>query len=113
MAATGRQAPKSAARRFYQRALSRAERAALEEARQVEGVDEEIALLRLRLRRLLREQPEEVELLFKGVGLLLRAVATRYRLSPEAQDELAGSVATLLDHVTGAAAPEEERQHGA
>lgn len=88
----------SAARTFYRRALSQAEQVDLDEARRVEGIDDEIALLRLRLRRLMEEQPGDVDLLLKGVRVLLRAVATRYRLSPKARDDLAGSLGALLEH---------------
>ena len=67
---------------FYKGALSKAERVQFSKAREVVGLDQEISLLRLKLRQLLEQDPDKVEMLFKGVNLLLRAVATRYRLSP-------------------------------
>jgi hypothetical protein len=71
---------KPSARRFYADALSEAERADLPVALEIEGVDEEIALLRLRIRTALEEHPDDLPLMFKGVDLLAKMVATRYRL---------------------------------
>lgn len=84
---------------FYQEALSQAERLRLPRARQVKGLDEEIALLRLRLLSHAKEHPEEFELMLKGVALLVRAVATRYRLSPAAQQDLEQSMAGVLNGI--------------
>jgi len=77
-----------ALQRFYEAALSEAERADLDAALGVDGVDQEIAVLRLRLRTLLRERPEDLALLFQGVGLIVRLVTSRYRLPRQSQAEL-------------------------
>jgi hypothetical protein len=58
MAAEGKGKRKISPRGFYSRALDEAEKLELEEASHVEGIDEEIALLRVKLRELLEEQPE-------------------------------------------------------
>ena len=87
------------AEEFYAEALSKAERLRLSKARKVEGVDEEIALLRMKLHQLLEEHPDKVDLLFKGVNLLLRAVVARYRLSPKAGDDLYQSIVGVLNGV--------------
>ncbi|MBI2872965.1 MAG: hypothetical protein HYY00_07255 [Chloroflexi bacterium] len=87
---------------FYGETLSRAERMRLARARQVQGLDDEIALLRVRIARLAQEEPEKTDLLLKGVRLLVQAVATRYRLSPQAQDDLAGNIAAVLRDIGGA-----------
>ena len=87
---------------FYARALTKAERLRLSKAREVEGLDQEIALLRLRLQQLVEKHPDKVELLFKGVNLLLRAVTAKYRLSPKAHDDLAKSIYGVLENVGGA-----------
>jgi hypothetical protein len=87
---------------FYARALSRAERVRLARARKVEGIDEEIALLRVKLRDLVEKHPDKLDLLFKGVNLLLRAVTTRYRLSPKAEDDLSKSITGVLQGIGNA-----------
>ncbi len=95
------------AKDFYARALSRAERLRLAHAQEVEGVDQEIALLRVKLQQLAEKHPDKLELLFKGVSLLLRAVATRYRLSPRAEDDLSRSIAGVLSGIGSALGLEE------
>jgi hypothetical protein len=80
------------ARRFYAKALSQAERVRLDEAMQVEGIDQEIALLRLRLLQAIEERPEDIELMLKGTALLARLLATRYGLSKGDSDELTAAI---------------------
>lgn len=86
---------------FYEEALTKAERLRLSRARGVEGIDDEIALLRVRLLSHAREHPENLELLMQGVALLTRAVAVRYRLSPKSQQDLMGSIVGVLQGVGG------------
>jgi hypothetical protein len=75
-------------RGFYVEALSEAERLALPEAMGVEGIDQEVALLRLRLRSVIAEGPEDLPLMFKGIELLAKVVATRYGLGKTGRDEI-------------------------
>ena len=93
--------------RFYASVLAEAERTALEAAREMEGLDEEIALLRVKLQTALAERPEDHDLLLKGVALLVRAVATRYRISGPAQEDLYQSIVGVLKGVGAALLPEE------
>ena len=86
-------------RDFYAAALTDAERLHLADARRVDGLDEEIALLRVRLRSALEERPEDFDLLRDGIALLVRAVATQYRLSPKARKDLADRMAAVLNSV--------------
>lgn len=94
------------ARSFYASALSEAEQALLPEARKLEGIDEEIALLRVRLSRVLTEEPENTKLLLEGVRLLVGAVAAKYRLSKKAEGDLYQSVLGVLRGIGGVLWPE-------
>lgn len=96
MAATARRA-RAAARNFYRHALDEAERLDLERAQEIEGLDDEIALLRVRLKRAVEEDPKDVQLLVKGLDILVRAVGTRYRLSPKSRRDLAENLAATLN----------------
>jgi len=89
---------------FYRTALSEAEK--WERARQMEGLDEEVALLRVRLKEALEERPQDMQLIAKGVDLLVKAVAARYRLSPKAQRELSDSIAGVVRGIGTALYPE-------
>ncbi len=91
---------------FYASALSRAERARLPRARETEGLDEEIALLRVRLYHMAREEPEKFDLLLKGVTALSRLVALKYKLSNKPVEELSKSIAGVLRGIGGALEPE-------
>ncbi len=75
-------------RRFYEQALSEAERAALGEALEVEGFDEEIAALRVRLRSAIEAHPKDMTLMLRGMDVLRRLVAAKYGLSREDKKEL-------------------------
>jgi len=97
---------RSRKRGFYAEALSEAEKVRLPEAREIEGLDEEIALLRVRLSTLLSEHPENTELLLKGVGMLVKAVATKYRLSKKARANLTDAITDVLKEVGSALYPE-------
>ena len=91
---------------FYEEALSQAERVRLSQAKQIQGLDEEIALLRVRLNRLAEEQPENLELLIKGIGMLVRAVSTKYRLSNKSEEDLYQSLLGVLRGVGSVLLPE-------
>lgn len=82
---------------FYAGSLTEAERERLRAARELEGIEEEIAVLRVRLNSALEDNPEDMRLLMAGVGMLVRAVATQYRLSPKARGDLADSMAAVLN----------------
>ncbi len=89
---------------FYQESLTEAEK--WEQARQIEGLDEEVALLRVRLKEALEERPQDMQLVAKGVDLLVKAVAARYRLSRKAQRELSDSIAGVVRGIGTALYPE-------
>jgi hypothetical protein len=82
---------------FYERALSAAEREGFEEARALRGIDDEIALLRLRLRDALIDQPDDFDLLLGGVRLLIQALLAQRRLSGQQADELAETLVTIVE----------------
>jgi hypothetical protein len=82
--------------RFYDEAVPEADRVALAVAREVDGLDQEIAVLRVRLRRALREHPENVTLMMKGVELLVKALAADYRLSKDSKAQVSDRIEALL-----------------
>jgi len=89
-------------RNFYEDALTEAERLELPVAQEVEGLDQEIAVLRVRMKAALREHPEDLPLIAKGLEMLVKAVAARYRLSPKARRDLADNLSALLDNLGAA-----------
>ncbi len=87
------------ARDFYADVLSEASRARLEKARELEGINEEIALLRVKLRDVMAENPNKTELMYKGIDMLMKAVATRYKLSPKSKDDLNDSIVGVINGI--------------
>lgn len=82
---------------------------ALAEAALVEGVDDDLAELRVRLRELIgQKKPENFELILKGMGQIVRMVGARYRMSAKSKDELASAMAAVIEGVGVQLMPEEE-----
>ena len=86
---------------FYEEALTEAERLRLPRAQGLEGIDDEIAMLRVRLLGYAQKNPEKLEMLMRGVALLSRAVAVRYRLSPKSQQDLTASIIGVVEGLGG------------
>ena len=101
-----------AVRNFYAQALSEAERLDLSQAEAVEGLDQEIAVLRVRLKRALQEHPQDVSLIGKGLDLLVKAVAARYRLSPKARRQLADQLESAFRQLSDTFLPPPQDNHG-
>jgi hypothetical protein len=51
----------------------------------------------VRLKTALKEHPEDYALLVRGIGLLVKAVAAQYRLSPRASKDLADNLGVILN----------------
>lgn len=84
---------------FYSYALGEAERLELEEAREIEGLDEEIAILRLKLRDLLVAEPERLDLHLKMAEAIARLVKTRYNISKEQKKSLKLAITKVLTEI--------------
>ncbi len=76
---------------FYAASIS-ASAEIMERAAKVEGIDQEITLLRAALKQVFDERPRDMELMLKGVRLLVQAVTARYRMSPQRAEELGASL---------------------
>lgn len=81
---------------FYGQVLAREEQRALESARLVEGLDEDIALARTKLRAVAGQVRENNALVFKGLDTMARLHTARHRIAVRTTDDLAESVAGAL-----------------
>ncbi|MBN1855328.1 MAG: hypothetical protein JW846_00045 [Dehalococcoidia bacterium] len=84
---------------FYVRALSEAERPQLLEAAGVEGIDGEISLLRIRLRELVEQSPERIDMQMDLATAIARLVKTRYHISSQQKKSLKTAVTRVLEEV--------------
>ena len=87
--------PEVAPADFYRSVLSEAERAAFDAALRVEGIDQEVAVLRTRLRQVAGDEAGFAPLL-KGLAMLVRMLAAKYRLAPAEQDQVVKAAEEML-----------------
>lgn len=81
---------------FYSHVMNEANRVEMQYASEVEGIDEEITLLRLKIRELLERDPNNIELLLSATNTLSRLVKTRYNLTPQETKGIQDSIKTVL-----------------
>lgn len=81
-------------RNFYAKVARNGE--ALVEAMSIEGIDDEIALLRAELREAMSE-PHTHEVMIDGIALLVKAVAQKYRMSPRNAEDFAEHALRVLN----------------
>ena len=91
---------------YYADSLNAAEQNRLIAASEIEGLDEEIALLRARLSTWIKEHPEDINTLLKSIDVLAKILATRYRISKKARENLAEAITSVLREIGGALYPE-------
>jgi hypothetical protein len=84
---------------FYSRVLDEAERLDFEQATDVEGLDEEIALLRVKIKSLLAHDPENIKLIMQATNTLVRLVRTRYSISQDDKKGLKEAIVNVLKDV--------------
>ena len=65
---------------FYSKVLDEAERLSLVNAIEVEGIDEEIAVLRVKIAALLEKDPDNLRLILEATNTLARLLRTKYNL---------------------------------
>ena len=84
---------------FYESALSRAERDDFGVARSVDGLQEEIAILRLRLREALGEHPGDLDIVERGVRLLVQSLLAEHRLSSKEARNITDAASVLVEQL--------------
>ena len=81
---------------FYSKVLDEAERLDFELASGVEGIDEEIALLRVKIKSILSSDPENIKLIMQATNALARLIKTRYNISKEQKKGLKEAIGNVL-----------------
>ncbi len=84
---------------FYAQKLSPQDRRALAAAAELEGVDAEIAVLRILIRRLV--DAGDVDAARRGIESLCRTLKARHALDDRSADQLATSLERVLDSLGG------------
>ena len=84
---------------FYSKVLDEAEQLDFELATGVEGIDDEIALLRVKIKSILENDPENIKLITQATDALARLVRTRYNISKEDKKGLKEAIGNVLRDV--------------
>jgi uncharacterized protein YjcR len=84
---------------FYSRVLDEAEKLDFEQASDVRGIDNEIALLRVKIKSVLEKDPENIKLIMQATNTLATLVRTRYRITKEQQQGLREAIGNVLRDV--------------
>ena len=84
---------------FYSQVLDESEKLQLAQAREIEGIDEEIAILRLKLRNLIDKQPERFDLHLEAANTIARLVRTCYSITREQKKSLKEVITKVLTDI--------------
>lgn len=84
---------------FYSKVLTEAEKLELQQAVSVEGLDAEIAILRLKISQLLVRDPDNLDLMLRASSILARLVRVKYQLNPQQRKGLKQAIGNVLREV--------------
>ena len=84
---------------FYAKVLDEADQLDFELASGVEGIDDEIALLRVKIKSILESDPENVRLIMQVTNALERLIRTRYNITKEQKKGLKEAIGNVLREV--------------
>jgi hypothetical protein len=84
---------------FYSKVLDEAEQLDFELAAGVNGIDDEIALLRVKIKSVLEKDPENIKLVVQATNTLAGLVKTRYNISKEQRKGLKEAIGNVLRDV--------------
>jgi len=84
---------------FYAKVLDEAEQLDFELASGVEGIDDEIALLRVKIKSMLGDDPKNVKLIVDATNALERLIRTRYKITKEQRKGLKEAIGNVLRDV--------------
>jgi hypothetical protein len=83
-------------RGFYGEVLAEAEKVALNEAIGFEGLDEELAILRFKLRDMLANQPENSDRYLKVITAIARLVNVRHTITRDQKKSLKEAITKVF-----------------
>ena len=84
---------------FYSKILDKAEQLDFEQATGVEGIDDEIAVLRVKIKSLLERDPENIKLIMQATNTLARLVRIKYNIGKEDKKGLKEAISNVLKDI--------------
>lgn len=84
---------------FYIRALDSSEAQDFQKAAETEGLDEEITLLRVKIKTLVEKDPENLELIIQAANILARLVKARYSMTRKQEKNLGEAIKNIIKDI--------------
>jgi hypothetical protein len=84
---------------FYSKVLDESEQLDFALATGVDGIDDEIALLRVKIKSLIAHDPDNIALIMQAINTLARVVSTKYNLSKKDKKGLKEAIGNVLRDV--------------
>jgi len=84
---------------FYSKVLDEAEQLDFELATGVDGIDDEIALLRVKIKSLIVHDPDNIKLIMQATNTLAKLLRTRYNISKKDKKGLKEAIGNVLREV--------------
>ena len=84
---------------FYSKVLDEAEQLDFELATGVDGIDDEIALLRVKVKSILEKDPDNIKLIMEATNTLAGLVKTRYNITKEQKKGLKEAIGNVLKDI--------------
>jgi hypothetical protein len=84
---------------FYSAILSDAEKSLLERAAGLEGLDEEIAVFRIKLREIMLNHPEDIQLALDAANTLTRLIRTRYNITSGQKKSIKEAITKVITDI--------------
>jgi hypothetical protein len=84
---------------FYAKVLNAAGKKDLKVASDVDGIDDEIALMRVKIKNVLEKDPENVKLIMEAITTLAGLLKTRFNITKEQQNSIRASLGKLIREV--------------
>jgi len=84
---------------FYERVLDEAEKLEFADANSIEGLDGEIAILRIRIRDLLKADKENTGLILEATGMLADLVRTRFSITNSQKKGLKEAIYNVIKDI--------------
>jgi len=84
---------------FYSKVLDEAEQLDFMLATGVEGIDDEIALFRVKIKSLIAHDPDNIKLIMQATNTLARLLRTRYNISKKDKKGLREAISNTLREV--------------
>ncbi len=84
---------------FYAKVLDEAEKIDLEIASGVDGIDQEIALLRAQIKAIIQDDPKDIKSIVRATNALEKLVRTRYHITKEQRKGLKAALGNVIKDI--------------